>query len=484
MNSNGGVVLKSVTTRLSNAAQSLAATAGLAVIAGATIAGAATLAHAGAPSSAPTGAEFAAQPQDVTDWPLVSAEFDGKPIREALKAIEEQAGIKIVPDSTVNGETTVGFSQTPLNIALSMMLTPNNLVFRKIDGYILVGNTDPNGPSFLMLSETIRYGCSHVPPGRLINMLPQRLRGFCVPDEPSFTIAITAPPMIISRLHELFSVLDAEQRQIILRARIVEITEETRRDTGIDWNLMFGSPNSGTNTQTGAGFFDSLTSTLGLTYTATAAFTRQIDLALSLLAETRAASIIANPHITVIDGSDAEIRVLTEEYFKITSRKDAFGRGDLEKIASGVMLKVKPRIGADGSVTMTVSPEVSNVIARLNDGLPVVTRRTATTNVRVESGGTAVIGGLVSSIGSTEARKTPGIGDAPLLGGFFRRDMGEEVQRQFLIFITPTILDESLPPADLSTVEGGTIDVVLPSQRDDSAFRTELEKIIRERREK
>ncbi len=116
-----------------------------------------------------------------------------------------------------------------------------------------------------------------------------------------------------------------------------------------------------------------------------------------MLTPNNEATIIASPQVLAQDGKEAEIKVTTEEYFQITAEAGAFLRADLEKIETGTILRITPQVGPNGELTLDMNIEVSDVIARGEENLPVVSRRTARSTIQIENGGTAAVAGLVDT---------------------------------------------------------------------------------------
>ena len=80
---------------------------------------------------------------------------------------------------------------------------------------------------------------------------------------------------------------------------------------------------------------------------------------------------------------------------------------------------------------------------------PVINSRAATTTVVVPNGQTVVIGGLMENTQNDSENKIPGLGDIPLLGNLFKRKVKDNVKRELMIFLTPTIV---LAPAQLAGI--------------------------------
>jgi type II secretory pathway component GspD/PulD (secretin) len=170
-------------------------------------------------------------------------------------------------------------------------------------------------------------------------------------------------------------------------------------------------------------------------------FTDALSLTLNLLTQNDEATIIASPQVLAQDGKEAEIKVTTEEYFQITSEAGAFLRADLEKIETGTILRITPQVGGDGKLTLDMNIEVSDVVARGKENLPVISRRTARSTVQIESGGTAAIAGLLDSRSQFGKAGVPGASGLPLLGRAFRTDTLNHQARQVAVFVTATSVD-------------------------------------------
>lgn len=171
-------------------------------------------------------------------------------------------------------------------------------------------------------------------------------------------------------------------------------------------------------------------------------FTNALSLALNFLSANNQASIVSSPQVMAQDGIEAEIRVTNEEFFEIlTEIGTSASRSQLERIETGTILKILPRVGRDGSLTLELDLDVSDVVGRGENNLPVVSRRTAKSTVRVDNGGTAAVAGLVDTRSQARTSGLPGM-SVPLLGRAFRRDSINHQARQVAIFVTATIVDK------------------------------------------
>ena len=73
-------------------------------------------------------------------------------------------------------------------------------------------------------------------------------------------------------------------------------------------------------------------------------------------------------------------------------------------------------------------------------GVPAINRRKAETQVLIKEGDRLVIGGVTTGVASTTVRKVPLFGDIPVFGWLFKQKENNEVGRELVVFITPSIL--------------------------------------------
>jgi general secretion pathway protein D len=117
----------------------------------------------------------------------------------------------------------------------------------------------------------------------------------------------------------------------------------------------------------------------------------------------------------------------------------------------GIILSVTPRISANNYVNLKVIPEVSRIFDTVTRSVGAIgvfqadeyDIRKMETRVMIPSGNTLVLGGLVQDDVRTGNTKVPILGDIPLLGGLFRSDTKSRQKSNLIIFITPTIVEDS-----------------------------------------
>lgn len=270
------------------------------------------------------------------------------------------------------------------------------------------------------------------------------------------------------------------QKQVLIEAKIVEVTLSDGYQSGINWNTI--AAQTGKNdvwaTQTSTALNDP-NELAGI-------FSLNIDAgnfagALSLLETQGDVEVLSSPRIATVNNQKAVIKVGNDEYFVTdvtrTTTATVTGTSDTPEIEltpffSGIALDVTPQIGDDEDITLHVHPSVTEVEEKqkriqLNDdeySLPVAasTVRETDSIVRARSGQIVVIGGLMQNKSNDVVHKVPVLGDIPVLGALFRQTRRETVQSELVILIQPRIIGTQLPAERIEQLNSRYSRVLLP----------------------
>jgi len=373
-------------------------------------------------------------------YPLITNVFFETDIRQALQDMATQAGIPILADDTVQGYVTAEFQDTPLEKALSILLTPGGFIYKKMDGFYVVGSPDPSSPTFSLLSDTELVQLNYIKPDDVTKLLPEFDLRYIKVNEATDSLTITAPPKIRERIKKNLSTIDHPPRQIMMEALVTEISTTAKKELGINWSWEWDSETTEDTKGRGTVGFQDLVG--DLTYATTGGFTRNVSATLKAMVEEGKAIIRANPRIATLEGKEATIFVGQEKYYSIVTGPEAYPYRTLESIPAGITLNLIPYVAENGDITVHIAPEVSDVTGEGLEGLPVITRRKAETTVRVKDGETIVIGGLVQEHETKTLRRVPLFGYIPLVGILFRYHRPTKAQTEVVIFITPHLQSE------------------------------------------
>jgi type IV pilus assembly protein PilQ len=313
-------------------------------------------------------------------------------------------------------------------------------------------------------------------------------QGSIVIDERSSRIIVKDLPATVERIETFLKQIDIPTPQVLIEARIVEASRSFSQSIGIQWGGTGIPTTSGSRTgvtafggggSAGPIQFPALTPTPGTPFPTTTGggvpFVGPVPLALNLPAISSGVSpfvlgatigslanrflvgvqlsaaeregkikTLSSPRVATQDNEEAEIKQGTQVPYTTI---DSSGRTVVQFQDAFIKLKVKPHITPDGRVSMKVEAERSFPGDRVDFAggfvFPINTRK-ATTNILVQNGSTVVIGGLLQSTESLLMDQVPFLGRIPGLGWLFkRRAIGPDDRVELLIFLTPSVLQES-----------------------------------------
>ena len=271
------------------------------------------------------------------------------------------------------------------------------------------------------------------------------------------------------------------QRQVVLEARIIEVTLNDGYQQGVRWDRiasgLTGSVNFGfsggaiasnfaANTAAGIdpainavnGIGNSISTDIG--GVSTLRISRgDFDGVINMLQTQGDVQMLSNPRVTVTNNQKAVIKVGQDEYFvtDVSTSEDQSAtqtenENDIEltPFFSGIALDVTPQIDRSGSVILHVHPSVTETaeqtkVIQVGDQqilLPLAQSniRESDTVIRARDGEIVVIGGLMETVTSEQESKTPLLGDIPFIGNAFKNKAKTQSKRELVILIRPSVV--------------------------------------------
>ena len=362
--------------------------------------------------------------------PLVNLFLFETSIKDALSEIALQAGVNIIPDSTVSGVVTLDLQNVPLERALRMVLIGGGFTFRKIDDFYFVGLPDPRSTTFGELAEIQVISLKNLTAGQILANLPPFLLNYVKGERDGRVLTITAPPAELEKIIQFIEALDLPQKQVEIQVIVTEITAKALKELGT--NLFEFSMGAGEKlNQAWSGRVGLQNSLLALESN----LFGQLLLSLKALEETQEAKVHADPHVLVSDGQSAQLFVGDRQILLLTDSDDRTTR--VERIEVGMSLRVTPQIMGD-EILLSIAPEMSHFVNESKSQL-VVKQSSISTTVKLQNGQTALLAGMTVQEEGDQVRKVPILGDIPIVRWLFRSDSTRVAERELLIFVTPVI---------------------------------------------
>ena len=234
--------------------------------------------------------------------------------------------------------------------------------------------------------------------------------------------------------------------QIMIEARIVEVSVNRDDDYGFEWNLKKDFESLGSTTKRFEADVNVPSSqyTTGGTFKLTTLNNDDFDGILNLMMQKEDVNIISNPKLFVKDGKRADILVGKKIPVDRSVISDGIISSDTDFIEVGVKLGVKASIiGNSDIINLTISPEISSFNSwSPGANKPIIDTISANTEVMVRDKQVVAIGGLIKVDMTEVYTKVPVLGDMPLLGKLFRRKRNTKDRKEIIIFLSPGIQRE------------------------------------------
>jgi MSHA type pilus biogenesis protein MshL len=277
--------------------------------------------------------------------------------------------------------------------------------------------------------------------------------GFYSVDPSLGLITVTAPRPLLDKIQIYVDTLKEEMyKQIIIEAKILEVTLDQSSEKGIDWSgllkdsvfdvdITFG--NGGQIYPDADGFFDTIT--LG---------TKSFNLVLDALESQGTTKILSNPRISVMNGQPAVIYVgdnvtYISEVETTLNENNVTTAATTAQVVSGLRLEVYATILDDDEIVMSIIPMISQLEEPIEYrdfgqgntvGLPFVRERTMNSIVRLNNGEMLIVGGLIQSVETDEGSNVIGLGKIPGLRYIFGNKADSLVRKELVILLRPRIL--------------------------------------------
>ncbi len=280
-------------------------------------------------------------------------------------------------------------------------------------------------------------------------------------DERSNKVIITDLPKKLDKIRSMIAELDEQEQQVLIDAKIIQITLNDTFESGIDWERLFSAANLHSLKLEGA--FSPATSLAKEGKISIGSVSSDdYTLAFELLQTLGRTEVLSSPRIVVLNNQEASILVGTREAYVTQTQSQAESTNvtaeNVEFIDVGVKLHVVPVINREGDITMKIKPEVSStktpLITALGSKIPIVETSEAQTTLRIKDGNTIILGGLMKKEDNKTSYQLPFFGSIPFLGSLFKSRSDEKKKTELAIFITPRIIPPSFTlKEDISSAE-------------------------------
>lgn len=366
-------------------------------------------------------------------------------------------------EDAVEKKITIHLKDVEIEQALGLVVKTIGLSYRLVgDKTFLVGERSRIEEE--VGERTYLINLNYIDVDKVVESL-EIMPGLVSPIKSQNSLMVRANPETFAEISRMVELIDIPQKQIEIRARLIEVSVTEAEKYGIDWSrinqlttILAEDPVS----SNGAGLPYNNTDATGATPYGNASsfgelpedqvfqkmddlddafkFSRQLyafDITVDWLLENNAAQLLTDTRITAMNGEEAEIHIGEVIPFVV---EDDDNQIQVEREDVGIILKVKPTVNKDGQITTVIQPEVSSVIELVGGYVPRTKVRKITSTVTVPNGNRIIVGGLLSSSITTKTNRVPILSDIPFIGNLFKHKDEVVENTDLIIEITPRIV--------------------------------------------
>lgn len=289
-------------------------------------------------------------------------------------------------------------------------------------------------------------------------------------DEELNALVVRAEPSLMKEIEELVSALDVRRAQVLIESAIVEVTGDISDALGFQWVAGdLDKPVGGTSFSNAGPSLSSIAGSIasgnaaaaigsGLTLGGYSESNGQPEFGLIMqaLSSNTNTNLLSTPSIMTLDNQEAEIIVGQNVPFLTGSTASSTNTNPFTTIQRqdvGITLKVKPHIHDGTAIRLEVEAKAESVAQTTVAGSAdlITNKRSLKTMILADNEETIVLGGLIRDDMREVESKVPLLGDIPLLGWLFKSKSVTQVKSNLMVFLRPTIVNNSGVSRDVTT---------------------------------
>ena len=397
----------------------------------------------------------------------IKLDFYETDIKNVFRILRSVGGLNFAIDKNVEGKVTLALENPlPWDQVLDLVLKMNSLGMKQEGNVIRIATLDTIKKEDKLLEETINarkksieqkesfepliteyipinYSDAESEVKPHIEQILSKDRGKISVDKRSNMIIITDTQAKIDQAKEIIFRLDQVTPQIMIEAKVVEVTKNFTRELGLGLSLS-QSRERLTSTGRDRDFTIALNSPVAApANTGAFNFWRIFGSNyLSLGAQIAASEVkgdvkvVSSPRILTLDNKLAKIKQGLEYAYL---ERDDTGGSSVKFKNIDLLLEVTPHVTPDKRIAMVIHL-TKNDLSSVTNGVPSLSTNEANTELLVNNNDTIVIGGVIKTTDNTSKTGTPFLSGIPVLGRLFRTDTDTNNRNELLIFITPSII--------------------------------------------
>jgi type II secretory pathway component GspD/PulD (secretin) len=375
--------------------------------------------------------------------PLISMTMRDTELAEVMEMLSRAERVNILLSGNVSGNVSFSLYDVPLSEAIRSIATAAGYaVERRNETYFIVNRDEAGDYAASDLTEIRTFSIHYADPAQLQTMLRPYLSeyGELTILAENRILMVEDTPDFIERIATLIKSVDRQPKQILIEARILEVTLNAEDSYGIDWANFFtsgdGTGKVGTRGLEGAG----TSRAKGLFFEIARS---DVTVMLSALEQDGRIRTLSSPKLLALENEEASVIVGDRRGYSVTTTINQVTTESIEFLESGVILRVTPHVDGEGRIMMDIHPEVSTGVVDAS-GIPSQATTEVTTRLLVDSGQTIFVGGLIKQSTTENREGIPILGRIPGLGLLFSSREVTSINTETIVVITPRVVGQTV----------------------------------------
>ena len=385
-----------------------------------------------------------AQTQGTLGRSPLSLNFQESDIRQVLLGVAMNKNINIIMAPEVIGKITVHMASVSVDEAISSIAMAGGYVLRKDRGVYFIykpkDRLDSQADRLQVRVFRLKFAKTDKVQ-EVLSAIPG-IRTIKIHDD-TRTVMVEDIPENIAKVEEVIEALDAPPRQVLIEAKILEVTLTDEMQFGVDWKKLMGGSAS---FSTGTNFSTPATGGATFNFQTAVGTNHEFSLALAALQSTTKVNTLSTPKILAVHGKPARVQVGGKTGYSTTVSNLGVTTQQIQFIDTGTLLDITAFVSDENNIMLNVQPQLTSAIVP-SSGIPDITTTTVATSVITKSGQTVFIGGLIREQVQNTQEKIPFLSSIPLVGTLFGYSNPQVVKTELVILITPYLLQEDIDKA-------------------------------------
>ena len=384
------------------------------------------------------------------DTQRISMTMKDADLADVMDMISREQRVNIFVSTDSNEEVSFSLYDMTLPDAIRAIANAAGLAVEHYDGnYFIIDRGDAGKYAPDALTQVRSFELQYVLVDEMQSLLEPYLSDYgeitVFSEKNIFLIEDT--PAFLRRTAELVRQIDKQPTQILIEAKILEVTLTDEDSSGLDWTRFFNS-DGGSGEVGGQGLNNTASPGLFFTYT-----NDNITLALDALTAQGRVRTLSSPKLLAVEDQESSVIVGDRRGYSVITTINQVTTESIEFLESGVILRVTPSVDANGRILMDIHPEVSTGVIDPLTGIPSQSTTEVTTRMIVPNGQTIFVAGLIKHRVEESKRGIPIVSRIPGVGRLFSSRENNKTNTETIVLITPTILGDKSILVDEETIE-------------------------------